>query len=140
MYTAFVFDYEITLSASLDELDQLQAWLEEHLETVNCPAKVCGQIAVAAEEIFVNLSRYAYNGKPGSVVVRLGMQDREAVIQFEDEGVAFNPLEYPDPDLCLDIADRTVGGLGIYLAKKLTDKFFYSRTNGKNLLTLYKQW
>ncbi|MDR2483794.1 MAG: ATP-binding protein [Treponema sp.] len=138
MTRAFVFDYEITLSTSLDELDRLQAWIEGHLETLDCPAKVCSQIAVVTEEIFVNLIGYAYGGNAGTAVVRLGIHDREVMMQFEDEGIAFNPLEYPKPDLSTDIANRTVGNLGIYLTKRLTDKFIYSRTGGKNLLTVYK--
>lgn len=134
------FAYEITLSASLSELDRLQAWVEEHLHTPDCPEKVRRQMAVVTEEMFVNLIRYAYGGTAGTAVIRLDLHDREATLQFEDHGAPFNPLEYPDPNLNADIAERTVGGLGIHLTKKLSDRACYARINGKNLLTVYKRW
>ncbi|MDR0562731.1 MAG: ATP-binding protein [Spirochaetaceae bacterium] len=134
------FEYEITLSVSLSELDRLQTWVEGHLPSPDCPEKVRSQIAIVTEEVFVNLIRYAYGGKPGTAVIRLSLRDREAVLQFEDAGAGFNPLEYPIPDINADITKRTVGGLGIHLTKTLSDEVVYSRTAGRNLLTVYKRW
>jgi sigma-B regulation protein RsbU (phosphoserine phosphatase) len=57
-------------------------------------------------------------------------------LQFEDSGPPFNPLEWPDPDTKAAIEDRNIGGLGIYMVKKMTGQTSYERLDGKNLLTI----
>ncbi|MDR3337593.1 MAG: ATP-binding protein [Treponema sp.] len=133
-----IFDREISLIASVDELDQMLEWIGEILEAHNCPGKISSQIAVAAEEFFVNIARYAYGEKTGKALIRTGRKGSYFVMQFEDSGVAFNPLEHKMPDINAGIKDRTIGGLGIYLARKWMDEIVYKRDNGKNILTLYK--
>jgi anti-sigma regulatory factor (Ser/Thr protein kinase) len=133
------FNYEISLSASLNELARLQTWVEEHIEGMGYPAKVCNQIALVTEEIFVNIARYAYPGKTGEAVIHLTLGDSELVMQFEDRGAAFNPLEYPEPDLKVPLEERNIGGLGIFITRKIMDNIAYTRTDEKNRLTLHKR-
>jgi anti-sigma regulatory factor (Ser/Thr protein kinase) len=55
-----------------------------------------------------------------------------------DDGHPFNPLELPEPNTHLPVEDRPIGGLGIHLLKKMSDRMAYARTDGKNRLTLRK--
>jgi anti-sigma regulatory factor (Ser/Thr protein kinase) len=133
-----IFDREINLTSSVDELDRMLEWIGEILEAHNCPGKTSSQIAVAAEEFFVNIAHYAYGEKTGKTLIRTGRKGSYFVIQFEDSGIAFNPLEHKMPDIETGIKERSIGGLGIYLARKWMDEIVYKRDNEKNILTLYK--
>jgi serine/threonine-protein kinase RsbW len=53
----------------------------------------------------------------------------------KDWGLPFNPLERPDPEMCEEISERQVGGLGIYLIRHLVDELQYQRQEGGNLMT-----
>ena len=63
---------------------------------------------------------------------------RVASITFIDSGIPYDPLMKPDPDVTLSAEEREIGGLGIYLAKKATDKMEYRREEDQNILTIYK--
>jgi len=133
-----VFTEELRLEAAVSGLDRVLDWMGEWLEGQNCAAKTANQIAVAVEELFVNIASYAYPGAAGEVVIRRTLQGGDVVIQFEDSGVVFNPLTQGKPDLEADIESRPVGGLGIYLILKMTDSQTYHRLDGKNVMTLRK--
>jgi anti-sigma regulatory factor (Ser/Thr protein kinase) len=132
-------DNEITLLAKVDELDRLLAFISNILEEAGLPARICSQLAVVGEELFVNIASYAYpDGGEGKARVRLRVEEARIVQQFEDSGVPFNPLEHEMPDVTAGIEERSIGGLGIYLARKWMDTIEYQRLEAKNVLTLYK--
>ena len=89
-----------------------------------------------------NIVHYAYGMGIGSVTVQAeALEDaRGARITFIDSGVAFNPLEAPEPDVSLGADRRKEGGLGIFLAKKLVDEMHYERVDGKNILRVTKKF
>ncbi|MDR0556819.1 MAG: SpoIIE family protein phosphatase [Treponema sp.] len=131
-----VFERETTLPAVLDNLDRLFEWVETFLADYSCPTKVCRQFAMVTEEVFVNIVHCAYPGKTGDVTLRAGRAGEAFVLQYEDEGVPFNPLEWPTPDIKAGLEDRGLGGLGIYLIKKMMDQVVYTRLPDKNQLTV----
>ncbi len=65
---------------------------------------------------------------------------REAVITFVDSGIPFDPLKRKDPDVTAGADERAIGGLGIYLAKKLSDEIGYEYKDHKNILTVRKKF
>jgi anti-sigma regulatory factor (Ser/Thr protein kinase) len=133
------FEQEITLSAAFDNLDQLLEWIETILEDYSCPARTAQQFAVVTDEIFANIAHYAYTGTTGDVTVRLGRVGDVLVAQFEDGGIPFNPLDWPDPKTSGSIEERRIGGQGIFLIKKISDRVTYQRFEDKNLLTIFKR-
>ena len=130
---------ELTLNARMEDLDEMMAFVDGHLEEYGCPPKVQIQIEVAVEEIFVNIASYAYAPETGPATVRIGIEDDVAVITFIDSGVPYNPLAKPDPDVTLSAEERPIGGLGIYLVKKSMDGLSYNYESGKNVLQLQKR-
>ena len=99
------------------------------------------QIDLSIDEIFTNIASYAYGSGTGDATVQLDFDEasRTVSITFVDRGIAYNPLEKPDPDVTLPAEEREIGGLGIYLVKKVMDGLKYKRENGLNILTLYKK-
>ena len=124
------------------QLHTILAYIDAQLENAGCPKRTGMQIAIAAEEIFVNIAHYAYDGKKGDVIVRINMtSDREGIsITFEDNGTPYNPLTREDPDIDLCAEQRKIGGLGIYIVKKSMDEILYEYRDGKNQLTIRKYW
>lgn len=94
------------------------------------------QLELLIEEIFVNISRYSYpENSPGSVTISYTVPKAgELSVEVGDEGIEFDPLNAPAPDLTLDLEDRPIGGLGILLLKTLAGSLSYQREQGWNRL------
>ncbi len=132
---------ELELEAVDENLAQVQTFVEERLETAECPMKAQMQIGVAVEEIFVNIAHYAYAPDKGCAVVRVevGEDPLTVSITFIDHGVPYDPLERTDPDLTLPVEEREIGGLGVFMTKQLMDDVSYEYRDGQNILTLKKK-
>lgn len=129
---------ELRLTATRDSLDQVNAFLEEELENLECPPKITMQLLVALEELYVNIASYAYAPTTGEALIQLDYRDEDSMILLilNDWGKPFNPLEKEDPDVTLSAEERDIGGLGIYMVKKSMDLFTYERKDGKNIVTI----
>jgi len=100
------------------------------------PEEAASRLELVAEEAFVNIARHAYPSGNGDVEITVRTADGRAVIVFSDSGVPFDPMSAPDPDIDSDTADRPIGGLGIHLMRKNTEKIEYVRRDGRNVLTV----
>ena len=132
---------EITLKAEIGNIPQVIAFIEEQLEKVACPLRAQMQIDVAVDELFSNIARYAYPGGQGEATVRFVFDeaDRVCSVIFMDRGIPFDPLAQQAPDVTSPLADRPIGGLGIFLVRKTMDAVTYRYENGQNILTIQKK-
>lgn len=134
---------EITVKATLDNLDTVLGFIEVNLESIKCPMKIAMKIAVCVEELFVNVANYAYEGCVGDCVISIENNDNnpsKVKITLVDQGKNFNPLEKEDPDTTLDVEQREIGGLGIFMVKNIMDAIFYERKEGNNIIIVEKSW
>ena len=131
---------EITLTATLENIEVVTKFVDEQLEELDCPMKAQMQIDIAIDELFSNIARYAYVPNVGEATVRVQSSDDPltVIITFIDKGVPYNPLEKEDPDTTLSADDRQIGGLGIYMVKKSMDSMEYEYRNGQNILSIKK--
>lgn len=83
------------------------------------------KIRLCIEEAVENIVSYAYENGQGYVVVGTKIEGDRLILSFRDEGVPFNPLDKPDPDITCPAEERQVGGLGIYICKQMMDKVSY---------------
>lgn len=128
-------------AALLENLDQVQSFIEQQLSDAGCPEKIRQQVAMAAEEIFVNIVDYAYTPDTGEIEVQcLSEEPFQVVIEFRDRGLPFDPLAHPEADISSSAEEREIGGLGIFMTKQLMDTVSYRYEHGKNILTLKKEW
>lgn len=97
------------------------------------------KLDVVIEEIFVNIAKYAYDDV-GDVLIEVLFDKNKLILTFEDEGNPFNPLEKDDPDTSLSSDDRQIGGLGIFMVKKMVDKVKYEYKDNKNILIIEKKF
>ncbi len=131
---------ELTVPATLEQLETVQAFIEGELEQHGCPMKTMLQVSVAVEEIYVNIAHYAYHPELGEATIRcaVGGDPLQVTIQFLDSGKPFDPLAKPDADITLSAEERQIGGLGILMVKKTMDDVLYEYKDGCNILTLKK--
>ncbi len=128
---------ELTLDARVGNLNMVIRFISERLEAAGCSMRQQAQMTMAAEEVFVNIARYAYGQKSGGATVRVSVGD-EITVEFEDIGKPYNPIDTRVPDITAGPEEREIGGLGVFMVKKLTDKVEYRREGEKNILTLRK--
>ena len=94
-------------------------------------------IELVMEEILANIATYAYESDDGDVEVTCWDGGDEFVVRIVDSAKFFNPLEYAELDLTADPGKRVVGGLGVFLARRLSDGMAYRRDGEKNVLELH---
>ncbi len=108
------------------------------------PPKVKRQIKLCVEEVYMNITHYAYNPEVGSAKIGVDVVGGDAqsrvIISFADEGKPYDPLKRDDPDLELSLDERPIGGLGIYLVKTTMDNVAYEHKDGQNVLTIEKDF
>ena len=129
---------KLTVDAHVVNLEYVLSFLSKEMVIKNIPEAIQNNINIAAEEIFVNIAKYAYTGSTGNVTVKIDI-DSEIVIEFNDSGVKYNPLEKDDPAIDAPIEEREVGGLGIFMVKKLMDTVEYKYENGNNIFIMKKK-
>jgi sigma-B regulation protein RsbU (phosphoserine phosphatase) len=132
---------EKSFPAKTAALNDVLGFVEETLESFECPMKTQMAICVAIEEVFVNVAHYAYGDGEGDMTLGIGFDagSREITFRMTDKGTPFDPLKKPDPDITLSAEDREIGGLGIFITKKTMDTVTYAYENGENILTMIKK-
>lgn len=126
----------ITLPAVLQSLPAFQGDVAACAAREGIAPERAAKLALALEEIFVNICRYAYPNVDGTVTFRCGIDGDDFVVEIVDHGQPFDPSAVPDPDLAADLDARPIGGLGWYLAHRLVDSLQYCRDDGRNIIRL----
>jgi hypothetical protein len=110
-------------------------WLEQHGAT---PSMVY-LASLTIEELVTNCIKYAYDDAGEHPIgIELEMADGAMRLSVSDDGRPFNPLTLPPPDLSLPAEERPVGGLGIYILRKHSDRMDYRRSGATNHVTVWK--
>ena len=130
----------LTIDAKIENLPAVTQFITDALESRNCSLKIIMQIELVIEEIFVNISNYAYKNNSGTATICRDFEDNPSALNliFMDSGIKYNPLEHEDPDINLSAEDREIGGLGIFLVKKNVDEISYKYEGDKNILSIKK--
>jgi sigma-B regulation protein RsbU (phosphoserine phosphatase) len=128
---------KLTVEAKKENLNTVMGFVSRELGALKYRAEFINEIEVSTEEIFMNIVNYAYSPENGEVEIDICTTDN-ITIKFEDSGRPYNPLEQAAPDLGKSPVDRNIGGLGIYLVKKMMDTVEYSRVDNKNILVITK--
>lgn len=127
------------VKAFVKNLDRVNTFVRKALEEAKLPEKKINETLLAVEEIFINIARYAYPENTNKLVkIVFEMKDKFVRLTIIDNGLAFNPIEASQPDIKESIEVRKVGGLGIYLTKKMADRLVYRRQDGSNYIVLEK--
>lgn len=123
--------------ATPERIPEIMAGIQLGLKELHTPPVTASRAELVAEEICVNIIKYAYGNEPGYLDIDLENGPKDTLtIHFTDKGKPFNPLEIDKPDVDLSLEDRTIGGLGIFLTKEIADSCSYTRQGDANVLTV----
>ena len=138
----YVKEKVITLDATVENIAVVTDFINKELRSHNCSMKAQTQINIAIDEIFGNIAHYSYAPDVGQATVSVSINDytKTAVISFADSGRPYDPLKADDPDTTLSSEERNIGGLGVFLVKKTMDHVGYEYKDGKNILTIKKNF
>lgn len=94
-------------------------------------------IDLAVEEIFTNFVRHNASGA-GEIEITLVRNDDDVEVRLIDPDTP--PFDiHREPDVNAPLEQRTPGGLGLYLTRKMMDRFDYSYENRVATITLRKR-
>lgn len=124
------------LPARLEHLDELMKSVSDCALSQGFDRKRVGGIELAVEEAFVNICNYSYPGKTGDAAITCRLDNNRFIIEISDSGIPFNITQLSDPDITAPTEARKIGGLGIFLMKKMMDAVTYRREGDRNVLNL----
>ncbi len=129
----------VTLKNLLSELERVSGIVRAFGERNALPATAVFEVNLALDEVLTNIMAYGYDdGRPHDIVVRLSIGPGALVVEAEDDGRPFNPLEAAAPRLDQPLAERAVGGLGLHLVRSVMDGLEYRRHGERNVLVMKK--
>ena len=131
-----VAEIELRIHRWPEGLGQIRSALQALVQQGRFSDDVGEAFLLALEELVANVFGH---GAGGEVVLSIACDGRELRAEIADSGPAFNPLAADDPDIHAGIDERPVGGLGVFLVKKLMDRVHYRRSEGHNHVHLTKR-
>ena len=126
-----MYDFEPVMTA----LEGVTAFVEQQLEELDIPLPVTTKLLIAVDEIASNIVRYS-----GATSAQVCIEKTADALQlvFKDNGKPYNPLDAEEPDISAPAEERSIGGLGLLMVRKLMDRTEYMYKDGQNVLTLTK--
>lgn len=133
----------LELANRIEELERIEACIEDLAGRWNIPRKTAREINLVAEELFTNVVFYAFEDQAEQTISMEFSLMNDRLLEFVicDEGKPFNLLEAKSGnDLDSPLEERKIGGLGIHFVRKLMDTLEYRRADGKNIVKLTKKF
>jgi serine/threonine-protein kinase RsbW len=134
--TAALFDLD--LPAQLDSIPVILFEIEQCMRSGGFSDEHIMDMQLAVEEAVTNIVLHGYAGTPGPVTVHGEVDPGRATVEIADSAMAYNPLSQADPDVTAGLDERRIGGLGVFLIRRVTDDASYRFCEGKNVLRLVK--
>jgi serine/threonine-protein kinase RsbW len=128
----------LTVQSELRELGKVRKFLKENLVGLDLNEEEIYKVELSLVEMCSNIMRYAYPRDKGEIVISAWHEEGKFYLEVRDSGVPFDPRQVKRPTLEEMISREQMGGLGIFLARKLMDGFLYRREDDQNVLVMYK--
>jgi anti-sigma regulatory factor (Ser/Thr protein kinase) len=130
---------KLRVKSELRELETIRKFLRRCLRGIELSEEDLYKVELSLVEMCTNIIRYAYPGRQGDIDIRAWHEDARFFLELRDGGVAFDPRTIKKPSLREMINREQMGGLGIFLARRLMDGFDYRREEDQNVLTMFKK-
>ncbi|MDR0631892.1 MAG: ATP-binding protein [Holosporaceae bacterium] len=127
----------LKIKNNIEEMSRICDTVREFCVGNGIPDERYHDIILVLDEVVTNVINYAYQDEEEhEFSLYLDKDDQNVSIKLIDNGMAFNPLEQEDPDICSSIEERQIGGLGIFIVKQLAEVVEYSRIDEQNQLSI----
>jgi len=124
-------DFEAQVRAQPKEISDLTERVGDFLDRGGVDARAAHHAAMILEELLTNLGTHG-GTVDDPAAVRISIESGRVLVEIVDRGPPFDPRATADPDLAGSVEDRLVGGLGLFLMRKLASDVDYSRNDGRN--------
>ncbi len=128
----------IIVPASAQYQIRVSEFIGNFLGTIQCPKRDRLHVVIAVDEIFSNIVRHVRGEETVTVLIHEEEDPRAVEITFADTGIPFDPLSAAEPDVTAPAQKRQIGGLGLFMLKRIMDEVFYEYRDEKNILTVRK--
>ncbi len=129
----------LEIGTATSELRRVSAWLHDLLGYA-LPADALFALDLGIQESVANAMCYAFpDDRAHAMVVTLRRWEDRVEIEFEDDGIPFDPLGFQPPPLPERLEDVTLGGNGIRLMRRFLDEISYRRSSGRNHLVMTRR-
>ncbi len=130
---------EIKIVNNVNEITRLADFVDELGVELDLSPEVTMNINLAVEEAVVNIILYAYpRDQFHEIRLKVTASEQQLIFLLSDSGMSFDPTRVPDADVTLPLEERPVGGMGIFLIRKIMNEVTYERIDGENKLTMKK--
>ena len=125
--------------AKFEYLDEIRDYVGHKARAAGFADKDIYSIQLATDEGVSNIIEHAYGGNSNAKIeLNCVFENNKLTITLLDHGKSFDISKVETPDVKTDLSNRKIGGLGIYLMRKLMDEVRYEATKTGNVLTLIK--
>lgn len=132
-FNSFQNDESIITPADAMSTERVWDFISQLSRKAELSAKITNKAQIIVDEIYSNIHLYSGATK---AQVSCYIEPQQMVLKFKDNGIPYNPLETYDPDVTLSAEEREVGGLGIFMVKKMASDISYAYEDESNVLTV----
>ena len=132
-FDAILGDEKVEVIADSKSRDAVNAFADSLSKKLEIMPKISSKINIVFDEIYTNIVKYS---KANIITISYSIEAGKLYLEFSDDGMAYNPLEAAEPDITLSADEREIGGLGIFMVKKMTESMEYEYANDKNVLKI----
>jgi serine/threonine-protein kinase RsbW len=126
----------LNLPARVESVAVFRDFVRTGAVEAQIPADELEKLDLVLEEVLMNIARYAYVPETGVAEVAFAPDGPGKLrVEISDWGNAFNPLAVEPPDFSRGLAERPIGGLGVFLVRSLVSSIAYRRDQDRNVLS-----
>jgi len=130
----------ITIEAGVDQLAGVRAFVRSRIAAAGGDEETTTDLVQAVDELVCNVVEHGYAGRPGSIEVAFVETPDDLGFRIRDDAPPFDPTSVPEPPLDQPLGQRRLGGMGVHLARALTDEFRHRiLPTGGNEVTVRKR-
>jgi serine/threonine-protein kinase RsbW len=127
----------LCVASQLRNLAEISAFVAARAEAAGLTEEQAFAVQMAVDEACTNAMEHGYEGhEDGEVRLCCYLEGVDFVVEVADRGKRFDPAEVPVPHLDAPLEERAVGGLGLYLMRRLMDsvEFSFDEQSGNQLV------
>ena len=130
----------VRITNQRDQIDTVRKFFDDYSKENKLTEKTVHDIQMALDELLTNIVNYGYeDSDEHQIDVHFGINNNAVNVEIVDDSIPYNILDQENPDISLSVDDKPIGGLGIFLIKKLMSNVDYYTENGKNHLVMTKE-
>ena len=133
---------ELKIKNQINELVHVEQFIEEISKELGLDMEMQMNLNLVMEEMVSNVIFYAYpEGTEATIELVAESKGQELTFVLTDQGREFDPTLKEDADPNVNPIEREgLGGMGIFIVKNIMNQVTYQRLEGKNLLTMKKEF